>query len=321
MPINMRQQTLEYFGTQALNQLSTDPMLQDMVNNAITYIEGTGAYKVGAQVNIDITVGGTSSTKTDFTTNNPITFGKGEFNRSTLNLTNLIFDNIKFDQLDRVFSSAGSNANGPAQALIRQKVIDIKNTIEKRNFLETFNVDTIDGNVLGADGTEFGWDDLNELDQKFSERDWDGTIYLVLEAKRFKELRANYKDAFKTIQTGDITNATMLRPKDFPNILIRRNNKLPTATELNQLTTTGTNKVNFAFASDSVAMLNPVLPVPETQSANIFNVPENGLNIQFSSTVDTTKEIIEELNVMRFLFGTVIYRPSVVFPILGGGIT
>lgn len=321
-----RQQVITFFTQTLLRALDYDPVLASLFNNANMFVQPGGAYKIGQSIDIQIANKSTATFKKDFTTNNPRTPAKGEFTNFNLELDTLAIIDLLYDQIDNVFTSVAMSSGGitnSTQVLIQQRLQDLVEGIEEELYLNTFNLASLDAQTLGTSGNAFTFNDIENLRKIFSSARWKGRpISLVLPPDMYTQLRIDFRGAYTNLAPGQINVRDGFVLNDLPNITVYEAIETPTVAEMTNITGADTTPMGFAFANDAIALFNPTL---NDTSRNIgvesFSVSEGNYNLEVTSETDNSKEFKEDNSVMRGIYGSVIYRPSLVFPIKGGNIS
>lgn len=319
---NVRDQDITFFTQNVLQALTTDPVLAPLLRNAILYKAPSGSYKHGSIINVTVADDMDDTLiHTDFTTNPDLNLVKGTLTNFPVQLTALAISNLYYDSLDNALSSANEQVY---DALVRQKVLTHLRKVEADMFTRTFNLASLDANKLGTIGDALTIDDLIALEGIYSDAQWEYDINLIVPPAMMTQIKQDFKNAY----TGLTPEATKLNAREgivinaVPTIKIYRSANLPTITEMDNITGTSTNKIAFSYADQAVALYNPELDVVKNVSnANVQNITEKNLNIQVTSDVITTKYVNEEFTKMASLYGTGIFRPTLVKPIIGGSIS
>ena len=316
-----RDQQLKFFTLSILKALSADPVIASLMRNATRYTGATGSYSYGDTIDISIRDKKSVTVHTNFAVNPASTYTKGTVTNFPITLTALAEANIYYDELDRVVSSG----NEPMfNALTRGIAVDMLEAIEEDLYIRTFNLASIDTNVVGTSATDLTVDDLIDLEMGiFQEREWKGAINLVLSPTYASQIKKNFKDAFTSLSLNDnmslregfILNAA-------PNIRFYTSTKLPTPATMSNITGAETTKLAFAFADESVALFNPAMRDESNDAVGIKvnNESAGGMKYQITRFSDGSKVINEHYTKMLALYGSGIFRPTLVVPIKGGGI-
>lgn len=324
---NIREETINFFATKVLSEVARDPIIAKMLANAGLFIKPTGAYKLGRSIDIDVTKAGSVAIKTDFETNGALTRTKSVFDRFTLSLTALAHTSIYYDLLDNAFTSAAVSGGQASslEALIRQKAIDFVDAIERDLYLRTFNIAALDANKIGTAGQLLTVDDVIKMETKMVLAGWKGNFSVVVDPTQIAGFKISNKGAYTNFEQTE--NAIVTRNgfviDAFPKITFYESTELPTLTECTNITGTGTTKVGWVIADDSTALFNPPLDANVGQGLGLRNTPvsEGGYNVMITETADGNKEVIESNIDMRALYGSVVYKPAFVLPLLGGTIS
>ena len=104
-------------------------------------------------------------------------------------------------------------------------------------------------------------------------------------------------------------------------MIVLVSNALPTSDALTNITGTGTNKVGFAFTDDSiVAAVRRLSTESNGLGVRQVVVANSDVNVATRFTESYNPDVIggDRRYHMETLFGTKIYRPTTVFPVLGG---
>lgn len=319
----VRDQDLTFFTNDLLEALTSDSVIASLLANAITFTDVKGAYEPGSSVNISVADKSNATTiTTDFSTNPDLAFTKGTLTNFPVSLDAYVQTEIKSDELDRTLSSGNKSM---INALIRQRAMDHLEVIENDLYTRTFNLASLDANVVGTSATAFTIDDLIDLEEGiFRTEKWNGDIYLVLPPTKIAQIKKDFNNRYTayTPTDGPLSLRGGFFLNDAPSVKIFVSTELPTPDEMSNITGTETIKMGFAFASQSVAMFNPSLP-DERELAiglDVRNENKAGVNFQITQGSIGTKRFNEHFTKMSSLYGTGIFRPSLVIPVKGGGI-
>lgn len=316
----MRQQKLEFFTTRLLQALTSDSVIAGLLRNATQYIADPGAYTYGDTVNISVAEKANVTIHTDLEANPSINFAKGQLKNFPVELTALAESNIKMDELDRIISSGNQDM---INAFIRQRAMDHLEAIENDLYTRTFDLASLDSETVGVPGDDITVDDLIDLEQGiFRERKWKGIINLVLAPTRMGQIKKDFKNRYTAFGINDgITMRQGYILSDVPNIRIFESTELPTIDDMSNITGSETTKMAFAFADESTAMFNPeIREEGDAVGLEVQNLSDSGVNYQITRFSDGSKVVNEHFTKMLSLYGTGIFRPTLVIPIKGGNI-
>ena len=316
-----RDQKLEFFTLNILQALSADPVIASLMRNATRYTGATGEYTYGDTINISIRDKKAVTIHTDLNANPASSYTKGTVTNFPITLTALAEANIYYDELDRVISSGNT---AMFNELIRGIAIDMLEAIEEDLYVRTFNLASLDANVVGTSSTAMTVDDLIDLENAvFQEREWKGVINLVISPTRAGQIKKDFKNAYTALTMSDnmslregfILNAS-------PNIRFYTSTKLPTPDDMSNITGTESVKLSFAFADESVALFNPAIRDESNDAVGIqvSNKTAGGMNYQMTRFSDGSKVINEHYTKLLALYGSGVFRPTLVIPVKGGGI-
>lgn len=319
---SVRDQDISFFTQNMLTALTSDPVLAPLLRNALLYKAPSGAYSHGSIINVTVADDMDDTIiHTNFATNPDLSLVKGTLTNFPVELTALAVSNLYYDKLDNALSSTNEEAYN---ALTRQKTATHIRKVESDMFTRTFDLASLDANKLGTIGDPLTIDDLITLESIYADAQWEGDINLIIPPTMMAQIKKDFKNAY----TGLTPEATRNDAREgivinaVPRIKIYRSTNLPTITDMSNITGTSTNKIAFSYADESIALYNPALEtVRNSANANVQNLTQAGLNMQVTSDVITTKYINEEFTKMVSLYGTGIFRPTVVKPILGGTIS
>lgn len=316
-----RDQRLKFFTQKILGALSADPVIASLMRNATRYTGATGEYSYGDTIDISIRDKKSVTIHTNLNVNPASTYTKGTVTNFPITLSAIAEANIYYDELDRVISSGNSVM---FDELIRGIAVDMLEAIEQDLYVRTFNLASLDANVVGTSATTMTVDDLIDLENEiFQEREWKGLINLVIAPTRAGQIKKDFKNAYTaltmqdnmSLREGFILNAA-------PNIRFYTSTKLPTPAQMSNITGSETTKLSFAFADESVALFNPAIRDESNDAVGIQvrNETSGGMNYQMTRFSDGSKVINEHYTKMLALYGSGVFRPTLVIPIKGGGI-
>lgn len=298
-----------------LTNLTFNNVLTRFFKSDTQFLGATGSYGLGATISIPIVPQVTTNIVT--ATGGAVTYSKQTLTNVSLTLDSIASTPFSINEADLALANVD-----PSQPTIASAAKNHGNAIESRLFLDTFNTSDISGGITGAAATNANYKLLATLWQKFIEANVPDTQtkVVILPPDQYAELlqdstvsRLANPEASRTLGNGVIL--------DTLNMIVLVSNALPTLTALSNITGTGTNKVGFAFTDDSIVA-----------AVRRLSVDSNGLGVRqvvvANSDVNVATRFTESYNPdvvggdrryhMETLFGTKIYRPTTVFPVLGG---
>jgi len=318
-----RTQKLEFFTTRVLQSLASDSIIAPLLRNAIEYVSEPGAYTYGDTVNITIADKRSTTIHTDLDANPDVSYTKGQITNFPVTLTALAETNITMDSLDRVISS---HNEGVVDSFLTQSVTDFVEAIEKDLYVRTFNLASLDANTLGTTGDTMTIADIINLEKEFLNDKWKGVVNCVISPTVAAQLKTDFTNRYTsfTAQEGTQVGRQGFVINEVPNVRFYTSTELPTLTELTNITGTSTNLVNFAFAEQSVALFNPEIRDEsggDFPGIRVSNNNAGGMNYQLTEYAKGDTVINQFFTKMLSLYGTGIFRPNLVKPVLGGTIS
>jgi hypothetical protein len=297
-----------------ITNLTHNNVLTQFFRSDTSFLENTGTYGLGSTISIPVVPKITTNIVT--ATGGGVSYPKQTLTNVSLTLNSIASSPFSINQADLVLANID-----PTNDTVSSAARNHGNAIESRLFLNTFNTADIDGNKVGADATPANYKLLRTLWQAFYTANVPDSItkVIILSPKMYGDLLADTTvarlanpDASRTLVDG--TFLTTL------NMIILPSNALPTLTALSNITGTGTYNVGFAFTTDSIVGAVRELPVTSGLGVNQVVVRNNEVNIATRLTESYNPDVIggDVRYHMETLFGTKIYRPTTVIPILGG---
>lgn len=297
-----------------IQQLNHNNVLSQFFRSDTSFIRDAGAYNLGATISMPVVPTITSNIVT--ATGGAVTYPKVTLTNESLTLDSIASTPFSINMADQALA----NIN-PENATIQQAAKDHGNKIESTLMLNTFNVAGIDGNTIGAAGTAANLKLLSNIEQAFFDANVGSTVtkVVVLPSDQYAELQQDTQvgrlanpDQSSTLRDGMIL--------DTFNMVILRSAAALTADDYTNLTAVGSNKVGFAFTTDSIVAAVRRLATTDVPSVIQRVVADPTVNLATRLTKSYDANVIGgDTNYhMETLFGTKIYREDTVFPVLGG---
>lgn len=299
-----------------LTNLTFNNVLTQFFRSDAEFLGNIGTYNRGATISIPVVPQITTNVVT--ATGGSVSYPKQTLTNVSLVLQSIASTPFSINQADLALA----NVN-PITDTIASAARNHGNAIEKQLFLDTFNTADIDANKVGANGTVANYKLLARLWEDFFEANVPETSekVLIVSPKMYGELledttvsRLANPDQSSTLANGFILNTLNFR--------IIPSNATPLNTALNNLTgiDSGTYNVGFAFTTDSIVAATRRLAVNSGLGVNQVVVENDDVNIATRLTESYNPDVIggDVRYHMETLFGTKIYRPTTVFPVLGG---
>lgn len=300
-------------GQRLLSNLTHSNVLINFFQRDTNFVKDTGAYQLGQTISIPVVPAVTTNMVT--ATGGAVTYPKQTLTNVSLTLDTIASSPFSINDADLVLA----NIN-PSNDIIASAAKNHGNAIEKQLFLNTFNVAAIDGNAIGTTGNTLKYADILSIWQDMTEANVPETQtkVIILPPKMYADLLQD--DTVSRLanpeNSSTLKNAIILDTLGF---VIIQSNACPTLTQLTNITGTSTNKVGFAFTTDSVVAAVRAMSTSDLGVRQVV-VRNNQVNIATRFTESYNPDVIggDKNYHMETLFGTKIYRPTTVFPILGG---
>jgi hypothetical protein len=299
-----------------LRPLVASNILMSFLKSDSEFAGDTGSYKKGATLSIAITPTPTTSILT--ATGGAITYPKQILTSVTLTLDSIAVTSFGINGADTSLANID-----PESAQVLTTAESHGSAIEAKMMLDTFNNTAIDVNATGTLGTPANYKLLRTLWSKFQKAKAPNGVrkLVILPPDMYAELQDDNKVA-RTVATNDgsqtVINGILDKTLNFE---IYSSVMLPTSDALTNLTGTGVNQLGFALTVDSIVAAVRELPV-NGDGLGVRQV------IARSDEYNIATRVTESYNPavaggdknfqMETLFGTMIYRPTTVFPIFGG---
>ena len=298
-----------------ITNLTHNNVLKQFFKTDTTFLGDTGTYNQGATISIPVVP--TITTNIVTATGGAVTYPKQTLTNVSLTLDAIASTPFSINQADLALA----NIN-PTNATIASAARNHGNAIEARMFLDTFNVAAIDGNKVGADATAANYKLLRTIWESFYTANVPDSVgkVVILSPKQYADLLADTTVARLANPDNSSTLADGVVLKTL-NMTILPSNALPTLTALTNITGTGTYKVGFAFTEDSVvAAVRRLATNANGLGVRQVVVDNSDVNIATRFTESYNPDVVGgDLNYhMETLFGSKIYRPTTVIPVLGG---
>lgn len=299
-----------------LRPLFAKNILMNFLKNDTEFLKDTGSYQKGATINIAVTP--TPSTTIATATGGAITYPKQTLTSVALTLESIAVTAFSINGGDL----ASANID-PTSAQVLTTAESHGSEIEKNLFLTTFNDASIDANRLGANGTVANYKLLRTIWTAFQNArvsDAQRKI-VVLTPEMYSEL-LNDPLVARTVATngGSRSLSDGILDKTL-NMEIYSSINLPTNLALTNITGAGTEKVGFAFTTDSIVAAVRELPLlGNDRGVRQAIARSDEYNIATRVTESYNAQVVggDLMYQMETLYGSKIYRPTTVFPILGG---
>lgn len=303
-------------GQNLILQLNHNNVLRQFFMNDTNFVTDAGAYSLGATISLPTVPTITSNIVT--ATGGAVTYPKVTLTNTSLTLDSIASTPFSINQADQALANVD-----PEQGTVAQAAKDHGNKIESQLMLDTFNNSAINGNVIGAAATAANLKLLSNIEQAFFDANVPETVtkVVVLPSDQYAELqqdsqvaRLSNPDQSSTLRDGIIL--------DTFNMIVLRSAAARVGTDYTNLAALGAvaTKVGFAFTADSIVSAVRRLAVVEGLGVQQTIVESDIVNLatRLTKSYDPNK-IGGDVNYhMETLFGTKIYRPTTVFPVLGG---
>lgn len=298
-------------------QLNSNNVLSRFFKSDTNFIKDSGAYNLGATISMPVVP--TITTNVVTATGGAVTYNKPTLTNVSLTLDSIASTPFSINQADQALANVD-----PEMPTLVQAGKDHGNAIESTLMLNTFNDSGINGNVIGAAATAANLKLLANLEQAFFDAKVPASVtkVVVLPSDQYAELqqdpqvaRLSNPDQSSTLADGIILNT-------FNMVILRSASaRIGTAyTNLAALSAVST-KVGFAFTADSiVAAVRRLATVDQGLGVAQTVVANPTVNLATRLTKSYNPDVIggDVRYHMETLFGTKIYRPTTVFPVLGG---
>jgi len=300
-----------------LKPLAFNNVLSQFFRNDSTFATDTGSYTRGATLSIPIVPVITTNIVT--ATGGSVSFPKQTLTNVTLTLDAIASTPFSINDAD----VALANVN-PENDILASAGAQHGNSIEDVLMLNTFNDASINGNVIGAAATATNYKLLSTLWKAFFDAKVNKlqTKVVVLPSDQYTELlqdpivaRLSNPDASTTLSNGVILSTL--------NMIILPSHATSIGTAYTNLAALGavTTEVGFAFTIDSIVGAVRTLPTDgDGLGVQQTIVRDDSVNLATRLTVSYNAATIggDKNYHMETLFGSKIYRPTTVFPVLGG---
>lgn len=297
-------------------QLNSNNILKQFFRSDTSFMGDTGSYGQGATINIDVVP--TITTNIATATGGAVTYPKVTLTTTALTLDSIASTPFGINRADQALA----NIN-PENATLIQAAKDHGNKIESQLMLDTFNNSAINGNVVGAAATSANLKLLANIETAFFDANVPESVtkVVVLPSDQYAELQQDTQvarlanpDQSSTLASGMILNTF--------NMVILRSASARVGTDytnLAALAAVGT-KVGFAFTADSIVAAVRMLPSDNEPGVYLSVVRDETTNLatRLTRSYDSTVIGGTAQYHMETLFGSKIYRPTTVFPVLGG---
>ncbi|MDZ4785562.1 MAG: hypothetical protein SGJ02_05740 [bacterium] len=300
-----------------LKPLAYNNVLKQFFKNDSEFLTSTGSYSRGATLSIPIVP--TITTNIVTSTGGSVTYPKQTLTSVALTLESIASTPFSINDADITLS----NIN-PENDILAAAGAQHGNSIETVLMLDTFNLTGINGNVVGAAATATNYKLLSTLWKAFFDAKVDKTQtkVVILPSDQYTELlqdttvsRLANPEASSTLSNGIILSTL--------NMIILPSNATRVGTDYTNLAALSaiSTAVGFAFTTDSIVGAIRELPTAGNGlGVNQTIVRDDTVNMATRLTESYNPNVIggDKNYHMETLFGTKIYRPTTVFPILGG---
>jgi len=303
--------------TRLLKPLTYNNVLKQFFRNDSEFLSDSASYQRGATLSIPIIPSITTNIVTS--TGGSVSYPKQTLTNVTLTLDSIASTPFSINDADKVLA----NVN-PENDTLAAAGAEHGNSIEEVLMLNSFNNSAINGNVIGAAATATNYKLLTTLWKAFFDAKVNKTQtkVVILPSDQYIELlqdstvsRLVNPEASKTLGDGAILPTL--------NMIILPSNATQvgtTYTNLAALSAVST-QVGFAFTTDSIVSVVRELPTDgDGLGTRQSIVRDETANMATRLTVSYNPNVVggDKNYHMETLFGTLIYRPTTVFPILGG---
>lgn len=294
--------------------LTANRILASLLRTDSQFSTDLGEYSQGKTINIPIIPNFTTNIAT--TVGGAITFQTPTATNVALTLDSIAFTPFASNDIDSALANQEFR-----QSYISQMALDHGAKIEQQMFLDTFNEASINANAVGASATAMNYRALRTIYKAFLDAKVPSSVrkIVILSTQQYFELLADTQVA--RIQNPD--NSRTLADGFFEKTLnmdILVSTELATNLALTNITGTGTERVGVAFTADSIVAATRKLPVNNVMGITQQVVSNKEVNLSSRLTVSYDAGVVG--GSLRYnletLFGTKIYRPTTVLPILGG---
>jgi len=300
-----------------LKPLVFSNLLKQFVKSDTEFATDTGAYQRGATLSIPVVP--TITTNIVTSTGGAVTYPKQTLTNVALTLDSIASTPFSLNDADVTLA----NVN-PSNDILSNAGAQHGNSIESTMMLNTFNDSAINGNVIGAAATDTNYKLLRTIWKAFYDAKVPDTQtkVVVLPSDQYFELlgdntvsRLVNPEASSTLANGAILPTL--------NMIVLPSNATQVGTAYTNLAALGAiaTPVGFAFTTDSIVGAIRELPTDGNGlGVNQVIVRNNEVNLATRLSISYDANVIggDKNYHMETLFGTKIYRPTTVFPILGG---
>jgi len=300
-----------------IKPLAHNNVLRQFFKNDSDFLTNTGSYNRGQTLSIPIVPVITTNIVT--ATGGAVTYPKQTLTNVTLTLTTIASTPFSINNADVTLA----NVN-PENDTLQSAGSQHGNAIERVLMLNTFNNTGINGNVVGDAAVATNYKLLTTLWKAFFDAKVDNTQtkVVILPSDQYTELlqdntvsRLANPEASRTLADGAILPT--LNMIVLPSNATRLGNLYTNLAAMALVIT----EVGFAFTTDSIVGAIRELPTDGNNlGVNQVIVRDDSVNIATRLTESYNPNVIggDKNFHMETLFGTLIYRPTTVFPILGG---
>lgn len=282
------------------------------------FLTDSGAYNMGATLSLPVVPVVTTNIKT-------VTSGAVTYPKQTLTNVSLVLDFVAetpFSLNDGDLTLANVN---PATDILASSGRMHGNKIETQLMLSTFNDSSINGNVVGTSGaTAANYKLLRTLWKAFFDTGLNDEIMkvVVLPSTMYSELLADTTvSRLVNPNTSSTLEDGIVLPTLNMTVIPANATSVGTAyTNLAALSAVVT-QVGFAFSADSIIGAVRELPIVDPGlgvKQSIVRSNETNLATRLTISYNPDNGTGDTNYKMETLFGTKIYRPTTVFPIIGG---
>jgi hypothetical protein len=300
-----------------LTPLTGNKVLKQFFQADTTFLGNTGSYGLGATISIPVIPAITTNLVT--ATGGAITYPKQTLTNVALTLDTIASTPFSVNEADLALA----NVN-PVNDTLANAAASHGFEIEKKLMLDTFNDAGINGNVIGAAATDMNYKALRAIWKGFFDAKVPDTQtkVVVLPSDLYSELLADntVSRLANPDQSSTLVDGVILKSL---NMVILPTNANTIGTAYTNLAALGAvvTPVGFAFTTDSiVSAVRELSTAGNGLGANVTTVRNNEVNLATRLTVSYNPDVTgSDVNYkMETLFGTKIYRPTTVFPIIGG---
>lgn len=298
-----------------IRPLVASNILVSFLKSDSSFASDTGAYNRGATISIPVTP--VPVTNILSTTGGSISYAKQTLTNVSLTLDSIAVTAFSLNGADTTLSNID-----PGSAQMMTTAESHGAAIEQKMLLDTFNDTAIDANITGTLATPANYKLLRTLWSRFQKAKVPDGLrkIIVLPPDMYAELQEDQRVARTSTHDSQNLLANGIIDKTL-NFEIYSSVMLPTSDQLTNMTGTGTNQFGFAFTVDSIVAAVRELPINgDGLGVRQVIARNNEYNIATRVTESYNPSLVggDKNFQMETLFGTKIYRPSTVFPILGG---